>query len=328
MYIGGANASNYERDVETSNGAGTIEFRILGQLEIAIGGCAVPLGGRKQRGLLAILMLSANEVVSSDRLIDELWGDTSPASGRAALQVRVSQLRKALGEAGGQLLTRGAGYVLRVEPDQLDLHRFERLVRETEGASPEAAAIELREALGLWRGELLADLCYEPFVQSPSLRLQELRMVALERRIEADLSLGRRSELISELGVLIHEHPLREQLYRQLMLALYRSGRQAEALDVFRRARAQLNDELGLEPGPELAGLQRAILTHDRSLEPEHLARGDVGNPRSLQQISSDARDRRTVTTPPATLASGLARTRTTRLALRRRAESRRCICS
>jgi hypothetical protein len=141
MYIGGAGVSSGECGVEDSNGTTPIVFRILGQLEVAVAGCAVPLGGAKQRGLLAILMLSANEVVSSDRLIDELWGGRSPGSGRAALQVRVSQLRKRLGEAGGQLLTRGPGYVLRVDAGQLDLHRFEKLVGDADHADPAAAAV-------------------------------------------------------------------------------------------------------------------------------------------------------------------------------------------
>jgi DNA-binding SARP family transcriptional activator len=270
MYTGGASASSSESGVGGSNGAEHIEFRLLGQLEVVIGGCSVPLGGAKQRAVLAVLVLSANEVVPFDRLIDEVWGESPPGSGRAALQVRVSQLRKALGPAARQLQTRGHGYVLRVEAGQLDLHLFEKLVSEAEQVDPIVAARKLREALGLWRDEPLADLRYEPFAQAAIARLDELRLMALEKRIESDLSRGRHDDLIAELYALVAEHPLRERLHQQLMLALYRSGRQADALAVFHRARAQLNDQLGLEPGPGLVCVQRAILTHDRSLEPEH----------------------------------------------------------
>ena len=235
---------------------------------MADGGQLVPLGGAKQRGLLAILLLSANEVVSADRLIDELWGECLPGSGRSALQVRVSQLRKALGAAGAQLLTRAPGYVLAVGQDQLDLHRFERLVGEADAVGPATAATRLREALALWRGEPLADICYETFAQATTGRLQELRLTTLEKRIEADLALGRHAELVAELEALVAEHPLRERLRRQLMLALYRSGRQANALDVYQGLRKQLDEELGLEPGPELKGLQAAILNQDPDLQP------------------------------------------------------------
>ena len=243
-----------------------MDFRILGPLEVAEDGAVVALGGLKQRSLLAILLLSANEVVSSDRLIDALWGEQSPESGRTALQVRVSQLRKALGPAGAQLVTRAPGYVLRVDPGQLDLDKFERLVGEADTATPALAAAKLREALELWRGEPLADLAYESFAQSAVARMRELRITALEERIEADLALGRHNELAGELEALVAEHPLRERLRGQLMLTLYRCGRQAEALEVYQRARSELQAELGLEPGPELMALQTAILNHDRVL--------------------------------------------------------------
>jgi YVTN family beta-propeller protein len=243
-----------------------MEFRILGPLEVAEDGAVVALGGLKQRSLLAILLLSANEVVSSDRLLDQLWGEHSPESGRAALQVRVSQLRKALGPAGAQLVTRAPGYVLRVDPGQLDLDRFERLVREAATATPALAAAKLREALDLWRGQPLADLSYESFAQSAVARMRELRITALEERIEADLALGRHNELAAELEALVAEHPLRERLRRQLMITLYRCGRQADALEAYQRARSELQAELGLEPGPELTALQAAILNHDRAL--------------------------------------------------------------
>jgi class 3 adenylate cyclase len=245
-----------------------VEFRILGPLEVADGDATVALGGVRQRTLLAILLLNANEVVSADRLIDELWGERSPESGRSALQVRVSQLRKALGEGGAQLLTPALGYVLSLDRDQLDLHRFERLVREAAAAEPPAAAEKLSEALALWRGPPLADLAYESFAQTAIGRLEELRLGAIETRIDADLALGHHGELIAELEELVAQHPLREHLRAQLMLALYRCGRQADALEVYRRTSSELGAELGLEPGRELKDLESAVLHQDPSLEP------------------------------------------------------------
>ena len=244
-----------------------MEFRILGPLEVADGDVVVPLAGAKQRALLAILLLSANEVVSSDRLIDELWGEQSPESGRAALQVRVSQLRKALGGGEKLILTRAPGYVLRLEREQLDLHRFERLVGEADAAEPAVAAAKLREALALWRGPALADLAYESFARAAIGRLEELRLAALEKRIEADLALGRHAELVAEVEALVAEHPLRERLRAQLMLALYRCGRQADALAVYRTTRRALIEELGIEPSPPLRELEQAILRQDASLD-------------------------------------------------------------
>ena len=243
-----------------------MEFRILGPLEVADGDVVVPLAGAKQLALLAILLLSANEVVSSDRLIDELWGEQSPESGRTALQVRVSQLRKALG-GGAVILTRAPGYVLRLEREQLDLHRFEDLVGEADAAEPAVAAGRLREALALWRGPALADLAYESFARAAIGRLEELRLAALEKRIEADLALGRHAELVAEVEALVAEHPLRERLRAQLMLALYRCGRQADALAVYRTTRRALIEELGIEPSPPLRELEQAILRQDPSLD-------------------------------------------------------------
>ena len=244
-----------------------MEFRILGPLEVADGDRAVPLAGAKQRALLAVLLLSANEVVSSDRLIDDLWGEQSPESGRAALQVRVSQLRKALGTAGGAILTRAPGYVLRLGRDEFDLHRFERLVGEAESAEPAAAATKLREALALWRGPGLADLAYESFAQPAVRRLEELRLSALEKRIDADLALGRDADVVAELETLVADHPLRERLRAQLMLAMYRCGRQADALAAYQSARGVLVEQLGIEPSPPLRELEQAILRQDPALE-------------------------------------------------------------
>ena len=243
-----------------------MEFRILGPLEVLEGGRPLPLKGEKQSALLAVLLLHANEVVSIDRLLDALWGEQPPTAGSHALRVRVSQLRKALGQQD-LIVTRAPGYVLRVEPDGLDLHRFERLVEEAAGAEPAFAAAKLREALSLWRGGPLADFTYAPFAQSAIGRLEELRVVALEKRIEADLELGRHLELAGELGQLVREHPLRERLRAQLMLALYRSGRQAEALEAYQDARRALVDELGIDPSPVLQELERSILRQDPALE-------------------------------------------------------------
>ena len=217
--------------------------------------------------MLALLLLSANEVVSADRLIDELWGDEVPESGRAALQVRVSQLRKALGGDGGRIATRPPGYLLRVDRDELDLYRFERLVSEADGAEPAEAAAKLREALGLWRGAPLADLSDASFAQPAIRRLEELRLAAFEKRIEADLELGRPAELVGELEMLVEEHPLREHLRAQLMLALYRCGRQADALAAYQNARRVLVEQLAVEPSAPLRQLEQAILRQEASLD-------------------------------------------------------------
>src|SRR5580765_961162 len=180
-----------------------MQFRILGPLEVTTDGAPLALGAVSQRALLALLLLHANEVVSSDRLVDELWTDGPPASGVTALQVRVSQLRKALGSAAERLETRPPGYLFRVGRDELDLGRFSRLVEEAEGVEPSAAADKLREALALWRGAPLADFAYESFAQAAIGRIAELRLFALERRIDADLMLGRHTALIGELEALV-----------------------------------------------------------------------------------------------------------------------------
>jgi predicted ATPase/DNA-binding SARP family transcriptional activator len=244
-----------------------MEFRILGPLEVLDGDEVIPLRGARERALLAMLLLNANQFVSSDRLLDELWGEDLPQSGRAALQVRVSQLRRALGRGAARLVTMSAGYVLEVEPEELDLTRFERLVAESGRAEPARAAALLREALALWRGRPLADVCYESFAQAAIGRMGQLRLEAIEKRVEADLALGRHAELIAELEMLVSEHPSNERLRGQLMRALYRCGRQGDALAVYRQAVVWLRDELGLEPGPDLRELERAILQHDSMLD-------------------------------------------------------------
>ncbi len=242
-----------------------MEFQLLGPLEVTERDRALVLGGVKQRSLLAILLLHANAVVSSDRLADELWGDAQPRTAGKSIQVHISRLRKELGD--GRLETHAPGYLLRVHPTELDLARFEQLLDQARDGEPAAAAQTLREALALWRGPPLADLAYQPFAQAEIARLEELRLAALEQRIEADLADGRHAALVGELEHLVAEHPLRERLRGQLMLALYRSARQAEALDVYRTARRELSEELGLEPGEELKRLEQAILRHDPALE-------------------------------------------------------------
>ena len=245
------------------------EFRILGPLEVEQGSGALRVGGKKRQALLAVLLLHANELVPSEQLIDELWGDETPETAAKIIQNNVSQLRKLL--EPGVLLTRGSGYLLRVEPDQLDARRFERLVEEGRQAlatgDPESASAKLREGLALWRGPALADFVYEPFAKGEIAGLEELRLAAIEYRIEADLALGRHADLVSELEALLVQHPLRERLRAHLMLALYRSGRQAEALEVYKRTRQQLIDELGIEASPALQRLEKAILLQDASLE-------------------------------------------------------------
>lgn len=249
-----------------------MDFRILGPLEVLDEERVLDMGGGKQRSVLALLLLRANEVVSSDQLIDELWPDQQPRSAAKIVQVHVSRLRKALDGAGeGILLTRGHGYLLRVEPGQLDLDRFRRLLdagREALAAGdPDTAAETLRNALALWRGPPLAEFTYDSFAQEEIARLEELHLAALEERLEADLALGRHNDVVQELEQLVRRHPLRERLRGQLMRALYRAGRQVEALQVYRDARRALADELGLEPSPSLQQLERAILTHDPAVQ-------------------------------------------------------------
>jgi DNA-binding SARP family transcriptional activator len=242
-----------------------VEFRVLGPLEVVAHGRVLPLGGTRQRALLALLLTCANEVVSADRLIDELWGAEPPGNAPNALHYHVSQLRKALGRHDA-VVTQEPGYTIPVGPEELDLLRFELLVQKAEGEQPELAARSLREALALWRGPALADLAQESFAQLEVLRLEELRLAALERRFEADLALGCSVEIVSEVQALVREHPYRERPRASLMHALYASGRQAEALEVYRETRRLLVDELGIEPSPALQALEQAILRHDPSL--------------------------------------------------------------
>jgi len=243
-----------------------VEFRVLGPLEVRVEGRALELKRRKQRALLALLLLHSGEVVSTDRLIEELWAGNPPKAAVGSLQNLVSELRKQLGPEVVE--THAPGYRLVAAPESVDLGRFERLVAlagETEDAGRRANL--LREALGLWHGPALADLAFEPFAQIPIARLEDRRIAAREDLIDAELQLGRHSQIAGELEALVAEHPLRERLRAQFMLALYRSGRQAEALDAYRDAREALVDQLGIDPSAELQQLEHAILRHDRELD-------------------------------------------------------------
>ena len=245
-------------------------------------GRTILLGRQRLRALLAYLLLHANEPISSDRLIDEVWGPDPAKTAAASLQNYVSRLRKAIG--ADLLLSQPPGYVLRVDPEHFDLARFERLVAEAQRAEPRERAEKLKAALGLWRGRALEDLAYESGVRDELGRLEEMRLTALEQRVEADLALGAAAELVGEVEQLVEEHPLREKLRVQLMLALYRAGRQADALEAYQDARRVLTAELGLEPSEELRMVQQAILRQDPSLE---VSAVDAVEPRA---------DRRTVT--------------------------------
>src|SRR5215211_2719415 len=246
-----------------------MEFSVLGSLEVRAGGRPLSLGGAKPRGVLAFLLLHAGEPVSAERLALALWGDEAPASAGRTVQVYVSRLRLALGGDCG-LLTTPAGYLMRVDDDELDLDRFERLVADGRRAlaedAPERAAAALDEALSLWRGPPLGDLGSLPFAARELARLEEQRLEAVELSMQAGLAAGRHAELVPELRQLAREHPWCEQLHAHLMLALYRSGRQADALEAYRRAREVLAEELGIEPGAELTELHAQILAHDPGL--------------------------------------------------------------
>jgi DNA-binding SARP family transcriptional activator len=249
-----------------------MNFRILGPLEALEDGERVALGGSKRRAVLALLLLHAGETLTTDHLVDELWGEQQPTAAAKTAQVHISRLRKVLADAGaGDLLvTRENGYELVVEPERIDAHRFERLVAEGSSAlsagEPDAALEALEAALSLWRGPPLADLAYEPFVQQEAAHLEELRVTALEQLVEAKLVLGRHAEVIGQLEQLVSEHPYRENMRAQLMLALYRSDRQADALQAYQDARRKLVDELGIEPGERLRELERAVLAQDPAL--------------------------------------------------------------
>lgn len=241
-------------------------FGILGPLEVIRDDAPLPLGGQKQRAVLAVLLLDANRVVSVDRLLDSVWGENPPRTALTSLQNFVSQLRKTLGP--DVLETRAPGYRLNVAAGAVDVDRFRAAVDDARSLDPEERSTKLREALSLWRGSPLADFEFEAFAQSEIARLDELRLSALEDRIEADIEAGENATLVGELEGLVAEHPLRERLRGHLMLALYRSGRQAEALQVYQEGRRALIEELGIDPGPALQELHGAILRQEVGLRP------------------------------------------------------------
>ena len=261
-----------------------MEFRVLGPLEVVDGGRSIPVGSRKQRALLALLALNAGQVVSRDRLIEELWRGRPPPAAAITLRSHVSRLRTVVGSE--HLQTRAPGYVLVVEPEDVDVVQFDALVssgrRKLAGGQPHDAIELIERALQLWRGPALSDLLDESFAQAEIPRLEELRLSAREELFDAKLAIGRHTEIAGELDGLVAEHPLRERLREQYMLALYRSGRQAEALDVYQEGRRLLSDQLGLEPAKSLKALQRAILAQDLEL--------DGGVPRAAARVeASDA---------------------------------------
>ena len=247
----------------------SLEYRLLGPLDALVDGLPAQLGPPRQRVLLAALLCEANALVPTARLVDQLWPTDPPSSAENLVQGYVSGLRKVLGKEA--IETRGTGYVARVAPNALDLQVFERLAHEgsvaLENGQSEAAAAVLAEALGLWRGPALSDLGRESFVVATAARLEELRLLALERRLAADIAIGHHADVIAEIETVAAEHPLRERTWGLLMMALYRSGRQAEALDAYRRARATLVEEIGIEPGAGLRELEAAMLRQDRSLD-------------------------------------------------------------
>jgi predicted ATPase/DNA-binding SARP family transcriptional activator len=247
-----------------------MEFRILGPLQVLQGALTVRITGPRERALLTVLLLRPGEATSADHLIDLLWGENPPGNAPNALQAVVTRVRKALGPHGRDLLvTRTPGYVLAVGPDQVDAVRFQRLIAQARGLlqrDPATASRLLAEALGLWGGPALQDLAGHPLAQHEIERLEELRLAALETRIEADLALGRHGEVIGELRALVTAHPFRERLRGQLMLALYRAGRQADALEVYQQTRTLLGEELGVDPEPTLQALHQQILRQDPSL--------------------------------------------------------------
>jgi DNA-binding SARP family transcriptional activator len=241
------------------------DFRILGPLEVSVDDRPVALGGQKLRALLALLLLDAGRVVSTDRILDSLWGEHPPRTAMTSLQNFVSQLRKLLGPE--LVETKAPGYRLRIAPAELDLNRFRALVDEARTSPTEERIARLNEALALWRGGALADFAFEPFAQNEIARLEELRLGAIEDRIDAELETRLNGAVISELETLLDQHPLRERLRAQLMLALYRSGRQAEALSVYQDVRHALADELGIDPSPTLQNLYSSILRQERGLD-------------------------------------------------------------
>ena len=237
---------------------------MLGPLEVLDRGQDLPLGSGRQRALLALLLVHANEALAVDRIVDELWGESPPATAAKIVQIYVSQLRKALGE--GRIVSQRPGYLLRLEPGELDVDRVEILRAQAREAEPEQASALLRKAIGVWRGHPLSDVAYDDFVQPEVARLKELHLALLEERIDADLAVGRQADLVPELELLVARYPLQERLRADQMLALYRCGRQADALAAYQDVRRTLDEQLGIQPGERLRSLEQAILNHDEAL--------------------------------------------------------------
>jgi SARP family transcriptional regulator, regulator of embCAB operon len=271
-----------------------MNVRLLGPLEVEYGRTPVRLGPAGQRALLARLLLDANRTVAVERLVDDLWGHDMPPTAFKMVQIHVSRLRKVLPD--GVLVTHAPGYALEIAPEALDLVRFDRLREQGRAALARGSAAEaahyLRDALALWRGPALAEFG-EPFAALEGRRLEELRVACLEDRIDADLALGGHAPLIGELAALVAHHPLRERLQRQLMLALYRSGRQAEALAGYRRVRQMLSSELGIEPSPALRELERRMLQQDPALD------GAAAGPSRHRKAAGERSARRTAARLP-----------------------------
>ena len=253
-----------------------LDLQLLGPIEATLDGRPVPLGPTKQRAVLAMLALQVNRTVSVDRLVEGLWGAEPPDSAPKMIQLYVSQLRKALAGDTAEILTRGRGYELRLAAEDVDAERFESLVDAAGGGGANGAA---REALALWRGDALSDVVGEPFAAAEIRRLEELWLRASELAIDEDLVCGRHLQVIGELEALVAAHPLQERLHIQRMLALYRSGRQAEALAAYRDARRVLVEEIGVEPGPELRRLHDAVLRQDPVLDAPPKATATVTQP-------------------------------------------------
>ena len=250
-----------------------MQIRLLGHFEVSVGDRPIALGGAKQRAVLAMLALEANRTITADSLIEGVWGEQPPRSAAKMLQNYVWRLRLALAHGGPEIVTRDGGYELRIDPETVDVHRIERLVSEQRCAAAAGQPTSVaREALALFRGEPLADLVDEPFAAAEIRRLVELRTTARELAIDADLAASRHEQSVGEIESLLAENPLRERLYAQQMVALYRSGRQAEALETYRNARRTLVAEIGVEPGPELRRLHDAVLRQEPWLAVEPAA--------------------------------------------------------
>src|SRR5712691_702198 len=277
-----------------------MDFRILGSTEVLDGTRRVELPAGRGRALLALLILHAGEPVAAERVVDELWGEDPPRTAGTVVQGLVSRLRRALepGRAKGGpselLQTVGGGYRLAIDPGSIDADRFKRLLDEARDATPEARSAKLSAALGMWRGPALADFTYEPFAQRAINALEELRIAAIEDRFEADLALGMGGDLVAELEHIVAAHPFRERLRGFLMIALYRAGRQTDALETYRSARSLLVEEMGLEPGPALREVEAAILRQDAALGLRPIHRGEVRS--EAAEATWLPRERRTVT--------------------------------